>query len=105
MTTKPIMLILSGLPAGGKTTEALQWIAEDPDARIRVNYDDLRIARYGTDWKFNRKEEDEMKAAARAIVIKAINAGLSVVVDNTNLSRHVRASWAELGKSRGADVI
>ena len=30
------MLLLSGLPASGKTQYALAWVAEDPDARIRV---------------------------------------------------------------------
>lgn len=102
---KPELLILSGLPASGKSTLSKTWVADDPDARIRVNYDDMRIQRYGLNWKFNRKEEDEMQAAARANVVRALSAGISVVIDNTNLSERVRNSWKQLGKQLGANVV
>lgn len=105
MTTKPQVLILSGLPASGKSTHAKQWVSEDPDARIRINYDDMRLAWFGPEWKFNRKDEDRIKAAAKDQVCKAINAGLSVVIDNTNLSANVRRGWEVLAKSLGAEVI
>lgn len=102
---KPELVLMLGLPAGGKTTEAKLWEAEDPDARIRVNYDDLRLGMFGEDWIWNRKEEEQMKAHARGIVKKALMAGISVVVDNCNLSQHVRASWQDLGRDLGAEYI
>ena len=105
LSAKPQMLILSGLPASGKTTIAKAWVTEDPDSRIRVNWDDMRLARYGEYWKFNRKEENDMKAASYEVARKALQAGLSVVIDNTNLTPKVRAMWAQIGANAGAEVI
>lgn len=100
----PSMLILNGVSGSGKSTFAKAWVAEDPDARIRVNYDELRRQMFGENWVFNRPDEDRMQAHARDIVERAGRAGLSVVIDNTNLSRHVRDRWAALGKDLGLRV-
>lgn len=105
IATKPQCLILSGLPASDKTTTAKAWIAEDPDGRVRINYDDLRVGMFGENWIFNRKQEAQMKDHAHDIADKAINAGLSVVIDNTNLTQRTRDSWAHFARSRGAEVI
>ena len=103
--SKPELLILTGLPASGKSTHARAWQQEDPDGRIRVNWDEARRARYGPDWIWNRPEEEQMKAAVRSTVVDALKAGLSVVVDNVNLSRHVRASWLALATDLGAEYV
>ena len=105
MFAKPQFYILSGLPASGKSTLAKRWLAEDQDARIRINYDELRIGMYGADWKFNHNEEQKMKTHAFNITKKAIDAGLSVVIDNTNLTLSAKNYWRNLGKSLGAEII
>lgn len=99
------ILILSGLPGSGKTHRALEWVAEDPTQRVRVNYDDLRLELYGPDWVFNRLEEAAMKVYARERVVDALTTGMSVVIDNTNLSDKVRNSWIELGALHGATPV
>ena len=99
------LIVPIGLPASGKSTYRAQWLAEDPDGRIAVSYDDLRLGMFGPDWVWNRREEEQMKKQARMIVQKALMAGLSVIVDNTNLSRRVRSSWQDLGRDVGAEYI
>lgn len=99
------IVILSGLPAAGKTQYAKNWLSEDSDGRIRVNYDDLRLGMYGPDWKWNRADEDKMKAHAKDIATRALTAGLSVIIDNTNLSSRARNEWQALGQKLGAQVV
>lgn len=93
------ILVLSGLPGSGKTTQALKWLAEDPEGRVRINYDDLR-----GDTPFNRAAERGVKALARKLAVEAITAGKSVVIDNTNLTERARAEWIHLGKEFGIPV-
>ena len=99
--TKPSILIMCGLPASGKTTRAKEWVAEDPDHRVRINYDDLRIELYGKDWKFNRVEEEAMKEVALDRAAKALDEGKSIVIDNTNLTPWVRQKWITFAASYG----
>ena len=104
-STKPELLIMSGLPASGKSTAAAKWYAEDPDARTVINWDQMRTQRYGEGWKFNRKEEEEMKAASFDIARRALAAGLSVCIDNTNLTPRARGKWEAIAKEFGLVAI
>ncbi len=42
-----VLIITRGLPASGKTTWAKQWLAADPNSRMRINRDSLRETTYG----------------------------------------------------------
>lgn len=101
----PQVFALSGLPASGKTTLAKEWLAEDPENRERVNYDELRLELYGPDWRFNHKEEDLMRVEARKRASAAIKAGKSIVVDNTNLTQGSRTTWKQFAYKRGAEYL
>lgn len=102
---KPQLYNLSGIPASGKTTEAKRWVEKDPDNRVRVSYDDLRLAMFGADHQFNWPDENRMKKAARNFARKSLQTGKSVVVDNLNLTSRVRQAWETLGKEMGAEVV
>lgn len=99
---KPKLLILSGLQGSGKTTLAKQWVAEDPENRRWLNWDNLRIELFGDNWVFNRKQEGEMQSISRQMVENWLNDGLSVVIDNMNITEKARQVWRDVGK--GADI-
>jgi len=96
------VLLYSGLPASGKTKSALEWTAEDPDRRVRINYDDLRLELFGANWKFNFKGESLMQDTARSRAIAALKASKSIVVDNTNLTPRSRNKWKSLAEANNA---
>lgn len=98
---KPEVLILTGLPASGKSTAAREWVAEDPDSRRRLNWDDLRLEMFGPTWKWNRADEAKMKEASFELAHAYLASGLSVVIDNTNLTQAARAKWETLAKAYG----
>jgi predicted kinase len=79
------LIICRGLPGSGKTTKALEWLAEDPTTRARVNRDDLRAMIYNGVWLGQEGEELIRKARDRMIDL-FLHSGRSVVCDDTNLS-------------------
>jgi predicted kinase len=92
----PEVLILGGLPAAGKSTRAKEWLAQEPARRVRINYDDIRKDLFGPGWKFNHKEEALVKARAKEIFETSMKLGMSVVIDNTNLTPKARQMWKDL---------
>lgn len=108
--------ILSGLPASGKTTQSLAWVAEDPTRRHRVNYDDIRVRLYGCkgpsyfQGKDLRKREASVKEEAESIARAWLTADPidgtphSVVIDNCNLTTSARMPWEMLGRELGVPV-
>lgn len=102
---KSELIILSALPAAGKTVYANNWVAEDPVTRFRVNWDELRIQMFGKNWKFNRADELKMQEQSREQAAAALALGKSVIIDNTNLTERARNKWAKLGEDFGAEVV
>lgn len=111
-----MILILSGLPASGKTTESLRWVAEDPRLRRRINYDDIRVRLYGCKGetyftqrpKQVRFNEETVKAEALHDARSWLTTNPiehSIVVDNTNLTDRARSPWVNLGKELGIEVV
>jgi predicted kinase len=85
-----------GLPGCGKTTRARRWVADAP-GRTRVNRDDLREMMFGG-WTGDQAHEDAVTAAQLAAVRALLAAGVSVVVDDTNIrpehiERLCRIGW------------
>ncbi len=79
---KPKLLVLKGLPASGKSTEAKRLEAEE--GYVRTNKDTIRKELFGEDYK--RKDEKKVVKERDRLVRKALSEGRDVVVDDTNLN-------------------
>jgi predicted kinase len=83
------LVIFVGLPGSGKST---YYFAHFAQTHAHVSKDLMPNA---------RRRDDRQSMA----IEKALAAGQSVVIDNTNPSREVRAPLIALGKRHGARII
>lgn len=90
------LIICRGLPASGKSTWAKQWVLEDPEHRIRINQDDIRLM-LGKYWVPSREKlVQEIQFDA---ILEALSRGFDVVIDNTNLNKKVLDEFDRLIKT------
>ena len=80
------LIITRGLPASGKSTWAKQWVLEDPEHRVRINQDDIRLM-LGKYWVPSR--EKLVQHIQEEALIEALLRGYDIVIDNTNLNNKV----------------
>ena len=90
------LIICRGLPASGKSTWAKQWVLEDPEHRIRVNQDDIRLM-LGKYWVPSR--EPLVQHIQEEALIEALTKGYDIVIDNTNLNKKVLDGFDRLIKT------
>ncbi|WP_411103838.1 AAA family ATPase [Streptomyces sp. cmx-4-9] len=87
----PVVHVMTGLPASGKTTAARALQAQSGGRMRRVNLDDLRAMldlpdpERGRSFAHEQTVLDIQDAAVRA----AVEGGFDVVVDNTHLTKHI----------------
>jgi predicted kinase len=103
MTNVEIKL-MRGLPASGKSTRAKEWVAENPDWRIRINRDDLRNQGYDKFWGLSTMQEQTVTLMEDAMVKAAVMAKLSPVIDATHLRAKYIKRWYDIGNSLGVPV-
>ena len=90
------LIICRGLPASGKSTWAKQWVFEDPEHRVRINQDDIRLM-LGKYWVPSREKlVQEIQFDA---VVEALSKEFDVVIDNTNLNKKVLDQFNRLIKT------
>lgn len=90
------LIITRGLPASGKSTWAKQWVLEDPEHRVRINQDDIRLM-LGKYWVLSREKlVQEIQFDA---VVEALSKEFDVVIDNTNLNKKVLDGFDRLIKT------
>ncbi|MFE0605199.1 RNA ligase [Streptomyces sp. NPDC058892] len=87
----PVVHVMTGLPASGKTTAARALQAESGGRMRRVNLDDLRAMLDLPDPGRGRgfAHEQTVLAIQDAAVRAAVDDGFDVVVDNTHLTKHI----------------
>lgn len=102
MSTDAQALVLTrGYPGSGKSTEAEQWIAGDPENRVSVNRDDLRLAICKRQTKLSFAQEQAVTVAQHAAVRALLAAGKSVIVDDTNLKLKYARAYADIAAELG----
>lgn len=87
------LIICRGLPASGKTTWAKEWVMEDPEHRVRINLDDIR-SMLGKYWVPAR--EPVVSAIQQEAILAAMNFGVDIVIDNTNLNKKVVDAYVKV---------
>jgi predicted kinase len=80
---KNIIEILVGIPASGKSTYAIEKVRDNSDY-IRINRDSLRMMFSGS-YLVDYSVEKIITEVEYDIIDSVLNAGKSVVVDNTHL--------------------
>lgn len=97
------MIITRGFPASGKTTFALEWVAEAPGTRININRDDIRKS-LGMPPVGTKDQENTVTKIAHAQIQAAFNSGLDLIVSDTNLpSRRVK-DLAMMGLKKNYEI-
>ena len=96
------LIITRGLPASGKSTWAKQWVLEDPEHRVRINQDDIRLM-LGKYWVPSR--EKLVQHIQKEALIEALEWGYDIVIDNTNLNKKVLDSYRALVIDHGNHAI
>lgn len=77
------IILCRGIQGSGKSTWAKQWVAEDPEHRVRFNNDDIRNM-LGPYWV--TKREILVNVIKRIFLSSAMLLGYDIVIDNMNLS-------------------
>ncbi|TJZ57424.1 polynucleotide kinase [Streptomyces piniterrae] len=87
----PVVHVMTGLPASGKTTAARKLQAESEGRMRRVNLDDLRamLDVPAPERGRSHAHEQTVLAIQDAAVRAAVDDGFDVVVDNTHLTSHI----------------
>ena len=96
------LIICRGIPASGKTFWAKQWVLEDPEHRVRINQDDIRLM-LGKYWVSSR--EELVQHIQKEALIEALERGYDIVIDNTNLNKKVLDFYRALVIDHGNHAI
>lgn len=94
--------MMIGLPGSGKSTWCRDLYDEGDGFNVYINRDTIRQEVFGVE--FDSSQEPKVKAVAIETYRNALQDGLNVILDNTNLSKHSRAEWIKIAKEYGADI-
>ena len=87
--TRPVLILLCGIPGSGKTTWAKNYISKNPDF-IHLSSDAIRAELYGDE--NIQGNPVEVFTLMQKKAVESLNAGYNVVYDATSMTRKDRAS-------------
>jgi predicted kinase len=100
------VIMMRGLPGSGKSTYAKSLLAETPNAYKRINRDELRAMFDNSHW--SKGNEKYVKQVRDMLIIKALEEGKHVIVDDTNLATanetHIRQMIEAFNKAKNDTV-
>lgn len=99
----PTILVPVALPAAGKSTALRAWAAEDPDHRVVIGRDDLRVI-LGCLPVGIPAQEGAITVMMAAAVEALLRHGWDVGVDSTHIQPGTLDVWVELARRVGARV-
>ena len=85
---RPTLILLCGIPGSGKTTYAKKYIEEHDDT-IHISSDEIRKELWGDE--AIQGDNNEVFLLMQSRTIEALNNGLSVIYDATNVTRKDRS--------------
>ena len=92
------LLVLSGLPASGKSTYAAEIVAQGN--WVRLNRDLLRTMLHFE--KFSGRNEGVTVDCEKALARTLLTLGHNVIIDDTNLNPKNKEMWSTIAKECGA---
>jgi len=96
------VVINRGIPRSGKSTFAKKWVLEAPN-RARVNRDDIRMQLYGQEFG-GIINEGVVTKVQHSMIRTLLNAGISVIVDDCNITEKYVTTFTNIAKEFGAAV-
>ena len=87
--TRPVLILLCGIPGSGKTTWAKNYISKNPDF-VHLSSDAIRAELYGDE--NIQGNPVEVFTLMHKKAVESLNAGYNVVYDATSMTRKDRAS-------------
>lgn len=102
MKSKEKLIMLRGIPGSGKSTWASEYIATHNNT-IRVNKDSLRTMLHFDKW--NGRNESVTSMIEYGLIRTALENGMNVIVDNTNLTQRHEDGYKLLADEIGAEFV
>jgi predicted kinase len=99
------LVINRGVPGSGKSTYARKWVFDGTpqNRRARVNRDDIRKQLYGVDFGVP-VEETVVTAIEDAMIDTLLERGVSVIIDDCNISQKYINRFTKMAKRHDAEV-
>jgi predicted kinase len=97
------LVINRGIPGSGKSTYAREWVLKPGTRRARVNRDDIRMQLYGVEFGVPI-EETVVTAVEDQMINTLLSEGVSVIIDDCNISQRYINRFTKMGEKHGAEV-